>query len=52
MALFNQELKEKFITSTTARSSSEQNKLIVRKLLYNLKKESILEIFSIALRDI
>ena len=32
LALLNQELKEKFITSTIARYSSQQNKTIVHKL--------------------
>ena len=45
LALLSQELKEKFITSTIARYPLQQNKPIVRKLLYNLRKESILEIF-------
>ena len=45
LVLINQELKEKFIT-TIARYSLQQNKPIVHKLLCNLRKESILEIFS------
>ena len=46
LALLNQELKEKFKTYTIiARYSSQQNKPIIRKLLYNLRKESILEMF-------
>ena len=38
----NQELKEKCVTPTIARYSSQQNKPIVRKLLYNLRKESLI----------
>ena len=52
LALLNQELKVKFIASAIARYSSQQNKPIVRKLLSNLRKESILEILSTALCDI
>ena len=49
LALINQELKEKSITFTITRYSSQQNKPIARKLLYNIRKESILEIISTAL---
>ena len=52
LALLNQELKVKFIASAIARYSSQQNKPIVRKLLSNLRKESILEILSTVLCDI
>ena len=52
IGLLSQELKEKFITSTIARYSLQQNKPIVRKFLYNLRKESILEIFWTVLCDI
>ena len=52
LALLNQDLKENFITSTIVHYSSQQNKPIVCKLLYNLRKESILEVFSTVLCDI
>ena len=52
LALLNQELKVKFIASAIARYSSQQNKPIVRKLLSDLRKESILEILSTVLCDI
>ena len=52
LALLKYKLKEKFITSITARYSSQENKPIARKLLYKLRKESILGIFSTVLYDI
>ena len=52
LALLNQELKEKFAASTIARYSSQENKPIFHKLLYNLRKESILEMFLTVLCDI
>ena len=39
LALLNQELKVEFIT-TIAYYSSQENKPIVRKLLYNLRKRA------------
>ena len=53
LGLLNQELKEKFTTYTMVRYSSQQNKpIIIPELLCNLRKKSILEIFSTALCDI
>ena len=52
LALLNQELKEEFITYTLAHYSSQQNKPIIPKLPCKLRKQSILEIFSLVLCDI
>ena len=52
LALLKYKVKEKFVTFTIASYSSHKNKPIARKLLYKLRKESILEILSTVLYDI
>ena len=52
LALLNQKLKEKFVTSAIARYSLQQSKPIVRMLFFSIRKENILEIFSTVLCDI